>query len=308
MTLGIIWQQSQPNPPGYTAAADRRIITAAFGKGVLRGGFKVGPRAAGATMSVDIAAGMVAIAGNNPDQGTYLGWSTAVENRTLAAAPGTGLTRIDRVVARSRDSFVRGGGDNDMVLEVIAGTPSASPAAPAMPPDAVELAQITIASGTASINAALIADTRVWALPADGVPAAAGVNLGDRTIGSGNEFVQWGSDLVVGLGASPRRITAYGVLTGMGTVAASNATLETRVELSVDRGATWTAGPLWGALIDDGFHPQSGTAQHTRVAVPPVPPIGQEVQVRARAMVRRASGTVGLSVTRGHLYVRVDPA
>lgn len=151
----------------YAARRLRELVGYIFDtEGVVKpetGALRVSARAAGANMSVDVAAGTCAILGDDQaGQGMYLCPSTAVENLPIGAAPGSN-SRIDLVTARLRDAAVTGGTASDWILEVIPGTVAASPVAPAVPASAIPLAQITVAAGTLSIDAAKITDRRTAA-------------------------------------------------------------------------------------------------------------------------------------------------
>lgn len=160
----------------YLARLDRRLLAVLFSEGVLdvRGGaLKVTQRAAGANMSVDIAPGVGFVAGDDQaDQGRYLIPSTAVENRTITAAPAAGA-RIDTVIARVRDANVTGA-FNDWLLEVVVGAVSTAnpptPAAPAVSNTAMPLADVRVDAGVASIVDAKITDRRAQATMANAEP------------------------------------------------------------------------------------------------------------------------------------------
>jgi len=153
----------------YPAKLDRQLIADIFDvEGVLTpagGALKVGPRAAGANMSVDIAPGTAIIAGDSEaGQGSYRVRSSAVENLPVGAAPGSN-SRIDLVIARVRDATVVGGVSSDWLLEVLPGAVAMSPVAPALPASAIPLAEIVVvaAAGVVSIDAAKITDRRAAA-------------------------------------------------------------------------------------------------------------------------------------------------
>lgn len=148
----------------YPARLDRQFIEDVFDvEGVIKpasGALLVSPRAAGANMSVDIAAGRAVIKGDDEaNQGSYRVISTAVENRALGAAPGSN-SRIDLVVAQVRDANVTGGVTSDWDIIVIPGEVAAAPVSPAVPTTAIPLAEILVAAGTLSIDAAKITDRR----------------------------------------------------------------------------------------------------------------------------------------------------
>jgi len=161
-----LWLQNST----YPAALDRQLITAAFRPGVVGlTELAVTQRAAGANFSVDVAAGRAVVPVTDaPNLGSALCASTAVNNLTVAGAPGAGLSRIDLVIARVYDASVIGGSINGWQLEIVTGTPAASPAAPALPASSLELARIAVASGQASVTTANITDRRVQSSSAGG--------------------------------------------------------------------------------------------------------------------------------------------
>lgn len=145
----------------YSAREDRALIASLFTEGVLGAGFAVTQRAAGTNMSVDIAPGTAVVTGDDqPDQGRYLVTSTAVENRTIGAPPGSN-SRIDAVILQVRDPNAGGATGDDAILTVVAGTAAASPSPPTIPASAIVLAYVTVAAGTVAITNAMIADQRV---------------------------------------------------------------------------------------------------------------------------------------------------
>jgi hypothetical protein len=155
-----LWQDGTT----YPARLHRQFIEDVFNiEGVIdpsTGALRVAPRAAGANMSVDVAAGRAVIKGDDEaNQGSYRVISTAVENVPIGAAPGSDR-RIDLIVARVRDAAVTGGVSSDWLLEVIPGTVAASPVAPAVPSTAIPLAEVTVTSTTTSITAAEITKDR----------------------------------------------------------------------------------------------------------------------------------------------------
>jgi hypothetical protein len=154
-----LWLQNST----YPAAIDRQLIAAGLEPGVMGlGELAVTQRAAGANLSVDVAAGRVVVPMTDaPNQGSALCVSTAVNNLTVAGAPGAGLARIDLVIARVYDASLIGGSVNGWQLEIVTGTPAASPAAPATPASSFVLAQVAVAAGQVSVTTANITDRRV---------------------------------------------------------------------------------------------------------------------------------------------------
>lgn len=155
-----LWLQNRTD---HTAENDRALLTSLFGgrEGVSGASdLAVSQRAAGANMSVDVAIGRAAVLGDDAatTQGVYHVWNDAVKNLTIAASDPTN-PRKDIVIARVRDAFYSGA-TNAWALEVVSGTPAASPAEPALPNNAIKLAVVAIAASATSIVNANITDAR----------------------------------------------------------------------------------------------------------------------------------------------------
>jgi hypothetical protein len=146
----------------YSANIDRYLIDAAWGQSGVLAGLAVSQRAAGANMSVDVAAGQAVVAGTDAaNQASYLVRLLAAYNVPVAAAPPAGQTRIDLIVAAVNDPAATGTGTAGWGFSDVQGVPASSnPDVPATPASSVVLAQVTVAAGTASITGALITDRR----------------------------------------------------------------------------------------------------------------------------------------------------
>lgn len=125
----------------------------------------VSQRAAGANMSVDVAAGTAVIQDDHASGGGfYHGVWTATENLVITAAHAT-LPRVDRIVALVKDMHL-GDASNAVELAVIDGTPTAGATlsnlngAAAVPSSALLLANVLVAAADTSITNAEI-DTTV---------------------------------------------------------------------------------------------------------------------------------------------------
>jgi hypothetical protein len=111
-------------------------------------------------MSVSIAAGWAAIVGNyTANQGVYMAYNDAALTATITTADPTN-PRIDRVCITVNDSAYTGS-LNNVVVNVVAGTPAGSPVAPATPTNSISLATIAVGAGVTTILTANITDTRV---------------------------------------------------------------------------------------------------------------------------------------------------
>lgn len=113
-----------------------------------------------AGMSVLVAQGWCVIIGDyQPNMGVYTVYNDAVNTLTIATADPTN-PRIDRVVVTVQDSYYTGSAD-DVIFQVITGTPASSPVAPAIPTNSISLATVSVAAGVGNITNANITDTRV---------------------------------------------------------------------------------------------------------------------------------------------------
>lgn len=136
----------------YDAAELRRADAAPFASGGVASGLAV---TVDASDVVTVAAGRWVIDGDSVVSGTgvYRGGIGAAASVALDARDATN-SRIDLVVARQYDpDIVPAHTESAGKVEVITGTPAASPSAPALPDLAVELARITVpASGGAAAS------------------------------------------------------------------------------------------------------------------------------------------------------------
>jgi hypothetical protein len=113
-----------------------------------------------AGMSVIVDTGWAAIVGTTQsNMGTYVAYNDAQNVLTVTTANPTN-PRIDIVVVTVQDAYYTGA-FNDVIFQVIAGTPAGSPTVPATPANSIKLANITVGAGVSSILAANISDQRV---------------------------------------------------------------------------------------------------------------------------------------------------
>jgi len=113
-----------------------------------------------AGMSVRIASGWAAIVGTTTtNMGVYTVFNDATTVATITAADFTN-PRIDLVCVTVRDAFYSGA-NNDVIFNVVAGTPAGSPVAPALPANSIALATVAVAANASTIVTADITDARV---------------------------------------------------------------------------------------------------------------------------------------------------
>lgn len=154
----------------YSAQQMRHLLSKqGLQEGVFASGdYKVTQRAAGANMSVDVAAGDAFVQGDDvARQGLYHLVNDGVVNVVIPPAHGT-LPRLDQVVARIYDSTVIGVSDTP-ALEVVQGVATSGAlldnrnGAAALPNGCVRLADVLVAATDASIIDAEIRDRRPFA-------------------------------------------------------------------------------------------------------------------------------------------------
>lgn len=142
-------------------------------------------------MTVKIGAGEAFIL---QDANAHAGTGTVYNDGDLTtaafAAQHATLNRIDLVTVQMRDNVEDGSGANDWRYNPVVGTPSASPAVPAIPANSLVLAQVLVRStsnGGGTITAADITDKRTFICAIGGRrrcvstarPTAPGLRLGD---------------------------------------------------------------------------------------------------------------------------------
>ena len=137
-----------------------------------------------AGMSVRVAAGWAAIIGTTTtDMGVYSLYNDALATLTITTADPTN-PRIDLVCATVRDAFYSGA-FNDVIFQVIAGTPAGSPVAPALPANSISLATVAVGAAVTQINSGNITDTRVAVTTNLPVGDITGVTAGTGLSGGG---------------------------------------------------------------------------------------------------------------------------
>jgi len=145
----------------------RRFMSSVVsGEGVLGStDMTVAQRAAGANMSVDIAAGQALVKGDTvTNQGYYYAYNDATVNLAVGAAHAT-LPRIDRIALRVRDAF-HGDAANDEAFVVVAGTATTGATlanltgAAAVPGGHLLLANVLVPAAATTVTTANIGNVR----------------------------------------------------------------------------------------------------------------------------------------------------
>ena len=141
----------------YAASVDRRLPGMIWPTAACYGGVVT----VSSGMTVNIAVGSIAVPTAN-NTGTAVCCWDAVEQCTLAAAPASGSNRYDLVVCQLRGNDIDGGANNDFLFVNVTGTAAATPTVPAVPNNAVAVAQIYVPGGSASIAGGNITDVRPY--------------------------------------------------------------------------------------------------------------------------------------------------
>jgi hypothetical protein len=139
-----------------------------------------------AGLSVVVNSGWAAIVGTTQsNMGTYVTYNDASVVLSLNTADPTN-PRIDRVCVTVNDAYYTGS-LNNVVIQVVAGTPASSPVAPTLPANSISLATVAVGAGATAITNANITDTRVLVttnIPESGDISA--VNAGTGLSGGGS--------------------------------------------------------------------------------------------------------------------------
>jgi hypothetical protein len=201
-----------------------------------------------AGLTVLVSSGWAAIVGTTQaNMGTYVGFNDATVTLSISTANPTN-PRIDLVCMTVQDAYYTGS-LNNVILQVVAGTPAGSPVAPSLPANSISLATVAVGAGATAITNANITDTRV--LVTTNIP-----EVGDISA------VVAGTGLSGG-GTSGSVTLAINTAVTADLTTAQTLTNKTLTAPTVTNG-TFTTPTLTSPLIDIGINPK--TAAYTTIA------------------------------------------
>lgn len=169
----------------YPAESDRQVQQALYATtGIVGSASMAVTQNSPAGMSVRVASGWAAVIGTTQaNMGAYTFYNDATVTLTITTADPTN-PRIDLICATVRDAYYTGA-FNDVIYQVIAGTPAGSPVAPTLPANSITLATVAVGAGVTQINTANITDTRVSTTTNLPVGDITGVTAGTGLSGGG---------------------------------------------------------------------------------------------------------------------------
>ena len=221
-----------------------------------------------ANMSINIAAGWAAVVGTiQPNMGTYVAYNDGTVNIAITTANPTN-PRIDLVCLTVQDSYYTGSAD-DVILQVIAGTPASSPSVPTLPANSISLATVAVAAGALSITSGNITDTRVSVTTNLPIGDITGVTAGTGLTGGGTSgTVTLAIDSTVATLTGSQTLTNKDLTSGTNTFPSSLATL-TGAETLTNKtltSPTVSGGSFTSPQINVGINTQTGTSYTTVLA------------------------------------------
>jgi hypothetical protein len=170
----------------YAASVDRRLISALWPTAATSGGAAT---VQAGTMVVSVAAGQAAVPAANGTGSTLCAWDAP---ETVTVATLTGNNRIDLITVWPQSADIGNGTGDTFTINVVQGTPAATPVAPATPTGQVALYQVYVTGGNVALVAANLTDVRPGGLAVAGgaaQPPYTGAGIGTMVDPSGEVWV-----------------------------------------------------------------------------------------------------------------------
>lgn len=220
----------------------------------------VSERAAGADLSVDVAAGAAWVLGdtNEDAQPIYRVRNDAVVN--LGISPDPSNPRIVSIIAQITDETFAGSG-REWELQALHGTPAGSPVAPTLPDSALLLASVAVDAGATTVVDADITDARAYARIggqlgawSNYTPEVTG-SVSDPTLGSGSSksgaYTRIGDTV---MGRALVNVGTTGFVNGSGILRVTLPEAAVHAEANEVIGAGWifdsSAGSFWFGVVE----------------------------------------------------------
>jgi hypothetical protein len=179
----------------HSAALFRQAFATSFASGGICSSGELAVAAQSSpNMTVQVAAGRAIVPGTSVSppsgftfttQGSYFVLNDATISVTISTANATN-PRIDVVYVGVQDAFYSGS-TNTALISVVTGTPAPSPSAPAIPTNAVALAQVAVAANATSIvnaNITAVATLATSLVNSPAIPFASAAGANSNLVGA----------------------------------------------------------------------------------------------------------------------------
>jgi hypothetical protein len=211
-------------------------------------------------MSVIIAGGWAAIVGTTQsNMGTYVGYNDAPTVVAITTANPTN-PRIDLICMTVQDAYYTGA-QNNVIFQVVAGTPAGSPVVPSVPANSIALAEVAVAAGALSITTGNITDRRV--LVTTNIPETGDISAVVAGTGLSGGGTSGSVTLAINTAVTADLTTAQ-VFTNKDLTSGTNTFPSSLATLTGTQ--TLTNKTLTSPLINVGINAQTGTTYTTVLA------------------------------------------